>query len=257
MTSEYGPLRGALEHAMLQLHPAAAELRDQHFRMGREDDDRGAVEKALDPPPRLLPERRVAGADPLVDQQNIFMRGGRDGEGQPREHAGRIGAHRQRQEIAELGEFGDIVELGRDLAPAHAHHVAAQINILEAGRFRVHPRMGIEQRTDPPLYGDRAAARLVDAGEHAQKRRLARAVMADKADAVAIVDLKAKAIDGAYGDDIAGARYDAAAGRLGQDLVLERTGAGAENREFDRQVLDGNMRHSAQTQYAIRAWARR
>jgi hypothetical protein len=53
---------------MLQLHPAAAELRDQHFRMGREDNDRGAVEKALDPLPRLLPERRVAGADPLVDQ---------------------------------------------------------------------------------------------------------------------------------------------------------------------------------------------
>src|SRR5665811_2384725 len=192
MTSEDGPLRGVLEHAMLQLHPAAAELRNQHFRMGREDDDRGAVEKALDPPPRLLPERRVAGADPLVDQQNIFMRGGRDGEGQPREHAGRIGAHRQRQEIAELGEFGDIVELGRDLAPAHAHHVAAQINILEAGRFRVHPGMGVEQRTDSPLDGDGAAARLVDAGEHAQQRRLARAVMADKADAIAIVDLEVK-----------------------------------------------------------------
>jgi hypothetical protein len=66
MTSEDGPLRGALEHAMLQLHPAAAELRNQHFRMGREDDDRGAVEKALDPLPRLLPERRVAGADPAI-----------------------------------------------------------------------------------------------------------------------------------------------------------------------------------------------
>ena len=108
-----------------------------------------------------------------------------------------------------------------------------------------------------PLDGDGAAARLVDAGEHTQKRRLARAVMADKADAVAIVDLEAKPIDGAYGDDIARTRHDAAAGCLRQDLVLERAGAGAENREFDRQVLDGNMRHSAQTQYAMRAWARR
>ena len=66
MTSDYGLLRGALERATLQLHPAAAELRNQHFRMGREDDDRGAVEKALDPLPRLLPERRVAGADPAI-----------------------------------------------------------------------------------------------------------------------------------------------------------------------------------------------
>jgi len=81
--------------------------------------------------------------------------------------------------------------------------------------------------------------------------------MADKTDAVAIVDLEVKAIEGAYGDDIAGARHDATAGRLRQDLVLERAGVGAENREFDRQVLDGNMRHSAQTQYAMRAWARR
>ena len=81
--------------------------------------------------------------------------------------------------------------------------------------------------------------------------------MADQADAVAIVDLKVEAIDGAHGDDIVGTRHDAAAGRVGQDLVLERAGADAEDREFDRQVLDGNMRHAAQTQYAIRAWARR
>jgi hypothetical protein len=33
--------------------------------------------------------------------------------------------------------------------------------------------------------------------------------------------------------------------------------AETENREFDRQVFDGNMCHSAQTQYAMRAWARR
>ena len=77
--------------------------------------------------------------------------------------------------------------------------------------------------------------------------------MADKADAIAIVDLEVKTIDGAYGNDIAGSRHDATAGRLRQDLVLERAGAGAENREFDRQVLDGNMRHSVQTQYAMRA----
>ena len=55
---------------MLQLHPAVAELRDRHFRMAREDDDRGAVEEALNPQPHLLPKRRVAGADPLVDQQD-------------------------------------------------------------------------------------------------------------------------------------------------------------------------------------------
>ena len=108
--------------------------------------------------------------------------------------------------------------------------------------------MGIEQRADLSLDGDRAAARLVDAGEHAQQRRLARAVMADQADAVAVVDLEVEAVDGAHGDDIAGTRHDAAAGRLRQDLVLERAGAGAEDREFDRQVFDGNMRHSAQTQ---------
>ena len=53
---------------MLHFHPAVAELRDHHFRMACEDDDRGAVEKALDPLLRFLLERRVAGADALVDQ---------------------------------------------------------------------------------------------------------------------------------------------------------------------------------------------
>ena len=55
---------------MIHPHPAAAELRDQRFRVAREDDDRGAVEEALNPQPHLLPKRRVAGADPLVDQQD-------------------------------------------------------------------------------------------------------------------------------------------------------------------------------------------
>ena len=118
---------------MLQLHPAAAELRDRHFRMAREDDDRGAVEEALDPLPHLFLESRVAGADALVDQQDIVMRGGGDSKRQPREHAGRIGAHWQPQKIAELGEFGDFVELGGDLGPTHSHHIAAQINVLDAG----------------------------------------------------------------------------------------------------------------------------
>ena len=77
--------------------------------------------------------------------------------------------------------------------------------------------------------------------------------MADEADAVAVVDLEVEAIDGAHGDDVAGARHDAAARRLRQDLVLERAGTGAEDREFDSQVFDGNMRHPAQTQYAMRA----
>ena len=146
----------------------------------------------------------------------------------------------QFEEVAEFGEIGDFIELARDLAPAHAHHVAAQINVLDAGQFRIHPGRGVEQRTDLPLDADRTAIRLIDAGEHAQQRRLARTVMANQTDAVAVVDLEAEVIDGPHGDDVAGARHDAAAGRLRQELVLERAGAGAEYREFDRQVLDGN-----------------
>ena len=41
---------------MLHLHPATAKFRDHRFRMARENDDRGAVEEALDPLPHLLLE---------------------------------------------------------------------------------------------------------------------------------------------------------------------------------------------------------
>src|SRR5487761_1964117 len=80
-------LRRALDYTVLHLHPAGAEFRDQPFRMARQDDDRGAVEKVLDALLRLFLERRVAGAHPLVDQQDVVTRGGRDREGEPREHA--------------------------------------------------------------------------------------------------------------------------------------------------------------------------
>src|SRR5215831_15715243 len=236
-----------LEYAALQLHAAAAELADQRFRMAGEDDDRGAVKKAFDALVRLLAEGFVAGADAFVDQENIALRRGGDGKGQPREHAGRIGSQRQRQEITQFGEVGDLVELGCDLTPVHAQHVAAQINVLDSGRFEIHAGGRIEQRADIAFDGDGAAARLVDAGEHAQQRRLARTVVADETDAVAVIDLEVEAVDGTHGDDVAGIRHHATAGRLRQDLVFQRAGACAKDRELDRQVLDGDVRHAGYT----------
>ena len=64
----------------------------------------------------LLLEGGVADRQHLVDQQDLRLEVGGDGERQPQVHAARVVLHRRVEEPLDLGEGDDLVELALDLA---------------------------------------------------------------------------------------------------------------------------------------------
>jgi hypothetical protein len=61
-----------------------------------------------------------------------------------------------------------------------------------------------EQRERAAFYFDRARRRRVDAGHDPQQRRLARAIVTDQADAIALLDLHVQILQGVNHDNTVG-----------------------------------------------------
>ena len=115
-------------------------------------------------------------------------------------------------------------------------------HVLDAGRVDAHAERNVEHRRHPADDADRPAGRGIDAGEHAQQRRLARAVVADEPDALAVADFE---IDpGERGDDQVGAgAAEAPADRLAQQQGLQRIVADGIDRNLDRRVSRLDVSH--------------
>ena len=58
----------------------------------------------------LALERRVADREHLVDEQDLRLEVGGDGEGEPHVHAARVALDRGVEELLDLGELDDLVE---------------------------------------------------------------------------------------------------------------------------------------------------
>jgi hypothetical protein len=121
--------------------------------------------------------------------------GGRDREPEPLGHAGRVGAHRQVDEVADPGELDDRGIQGLDLGRRHAHGEAAEDHVPLAGEVVEQGGVHAQQRrlarsVDGPLLGREQA------GDGPQQGGLAGAVPADDADHVAVVDHEGDAADG-------------------------------------------------------------
>ena len=84
-----------------------------------------AIQQLADASLGLVDERDVAHAQALVDQENLGVDLGGDGEGQPHVHAAGVVLQRQVREVAKPGEFEDAIDLGLHLAdgpgPASRH----------------------------------------------------------------------------------------------------------------------------------------
>src|SRR5262249_33174026 len=76
-----------------------------------------------------------------------------------------------------------------------ALQVAAVADVLAAGGVVLESELQLEQRTDVALDLALAGGRLVDAGQDAQQRALAGAVVADDTEPLAVVDVEADAAE--------------------------------------------------------------
>ena len=120
--------------------------------------------------------------------------GGRDGEPQPLRHAARVGAHRVVDEIAHSGEVHDGLVAVLGLLGGHAHGQAAEHHVPLSGQ--VVEQRGVDaEQGGLPAGVDAALLGREQPGDRLQQRRLARAVPADDADGVAVVDHERDAPD--------------------------------------------------------------
>ena len=95
---------------------------------------------------------------------------------------------------------------------------------------------------------DVAPNRFVDPGHHAQKRRLARPVVADDADPVAVLEAEAYVVQGSHRETVAGVPTDASTGSVVDELVLDGTHVSVVDREIDRDRLHVDARVGVHTQ---------
>ena len=131
------------------------------------------VRKALE---RLVAEGGVADRGDLVDQVPVEGDAHRHAEGEPRLHAGGIGAQRHVHEVAELGEVLDEVDhrLG-----VHAVDPRDEAHVLRTGQVGVEAAGEAERPGDRPVPADLPGIGPDRPGDHPEQRRLAGAVAAE------------------------------------------------------------------------------
>ena len=224
-------------------HPVAALL-DLAEVVGHEEDRAGLVAQLLDPVVALGAERGVAGRQRLVDHEDLVALGGRDREPEPLGHAGRVGAHRQVDEVADPRELDDLRVEGLDLGRRHAHGEAAEHDVPLAGEVvkqrGVHAQQGrLARGVDGALLGREQA------GDGPEQGGLAGAVPADDPDHVAVADHEGDAADGVdFPDGDPALPLDQAHQRRGGGALVA---AGPVNAVNHVQVVDhdGRVSHGA------------
>ena len=179
-----------------------AQLGEEVIGVRREDEDARLLHHLLELDAGLGHKRGIDSTNALVEQEDFRLDGGDDAEGEAHAHAVGVGAQRHRQIIAEFGELRDLIHLGLHLLDGLAQEETADDDVVVAGDLRVHAHAQVEDRRDAPAHVRGAAGGLIDAGEQAQQRGLAGAVMAHKPHAVALTQVQVDVLESLDHDGI-------------------------------------------------------
>ena len=172
--------------ALLDEDGPVAVLRHPGHVVGHEHDRLGRLDDLDDAGLRLGPERGVAGRQDLVEQQDVRVDRGRDGEPEPGTHAGRVRLERGIDELAELRVLDDRrQEPSRDRV-VQAQERPAEQDVVAAAQLLVEPRAEGEQPGHVPPHVDRALRRADDPGQDLEERALAGAVRTDDGQRLAV-----------------------------------------------------------------------
>src|SRR5207244_4183966 len=128
---------------------------------------------------------QIADRQHFVEEQDIGLQMGGDGETEPQVHSGRIALDRNFQKLAQTGKFDDAIQLARDLRAAHAQDGSAEIDVFAARQLIVESGTDLDQRRQPSTYPDAAFRGRGDSGKQFQNGRLTGAVGSDDAQRLA------------------------------------------------------------------------
>jgi hypothetical protein len=131
-------------------------------------------------PQALLLEVGIAHRQHLVDQQDVGLQKGGDGETQAHLHAQREEFDLAVDGVGEPGELDDLIEsFVGDLA-AHAEHGAVEEHVLASGEVGMDAAGHAEERTQAPLHLARPGRLVRDLADDLEQGGLAGAVDADE-----------------------------------------------------------------------------
>src|SRR4051812_25810283 len=91
--------------------------------------------KLRDPIKAFSLKRGVSHREDLVEQKNVRIEVGRDGESQPDVHAGRVALYRHIDVTSHAGELDNAFQFAPDFGAAHSKHRAVEVNILHTGEL--------------------------------------------------------------------------------------------------------------------------
>src|SRR4029077_5908547 len=100
------------------------------------------------------------------------------------------------EEALDLGELHDLVEAAVDVPARHAHHGAAQVDVLTAGKRGVETGSDLEQAADAAPERAAAPGRLGQVTEDLEEGALAGPVAPDHAQHLPGLDLEADLAQG-------------------------------------------------------------
>ncbi len=169
----------------MQPHHLAAQAANGVQVVAHQDQCLALGEQFLDLADALALEVLVADRQHLVDEHDVVVHVGGDGEAQAKLHAGRVGAHREVDEVLELGELDDLREDRGDPLFGQAHDRAAEADVLAAREVRVKGHVQVQQAGSARAHLQVAFGGGGDAREQPQQRGLAGAVGADHAKGLA------------------------------------------------------------------------
>ena len=181
--------------AFIQHHAAGAQLADGGHVVA--DVEHGAAVLVGDIAhfaQAFLLELHVAHGQDLVHDHDLAVQMGSDGEGQLDEHAAGIALDGGVDEVAALRKFDDLGQFGVDLGLGHAQDRAVHIDVFAAGHFVVEAGADFQHGGHAAANFDLALGGGGDAGQQLEQRGFARAVAADDAQGLALVDGQVHAV---------------------------------------------------------------
>jgi hypothetical protein len=157
------------------------------------DEDDGAPVPLGDvhPSQALGLELGVTHREDLVDDEDVRLDVGRDGEGETKVHAGGVALDRCVYEPLDSSEFDDVVEAVCHRPAAHAEDGAVEKEVLASGELRVKPGADLEEGGDASPGPSDARRGFRDPSEDLEQRALARPVAPDDPEGMSFLDREA------------------------------------------------------------------
>ena len=136
----------------------------------------------------LLLKHLVADGQHLVDQQDVRVDVDGDGETKAYEHAGRVVLHLAVDGVFELGERNDVVEPAGDFTLGDAKERRVDEDVLAPGEIGVKPAPSSSSDAMRPRTRHLAGGRQQDSRDALEQRRLARAVVTQHPQRLALLN---------------------------------------------------------------------